>query len=177
MQVVASAVTAVKHLKSLGCDDIEFSPEDAGGCSRCVCTHASSMCQRYVSAVCVSSMCQRYVSVACVSSMCQWHVSADRQSVSAVSTAMHVQASHLCGFLMPTLRPRISQSTDTQNTSRFTTHAQPATITNHALDKAQPRRGHQGRGHHTTPSAHFTLHHTLPLCSGTPPPFSTAGCR
>jgi isopropylmalate/homocitrate/citramalate synthase len=29
-QVVDSAVAAVKHLKSLGCDDIEFSPEDAG---------------------------------------------------------------------------------------------------------------------------------------------------
>ncbi len=30
MQVVESAVAAVKHLKSLGCNDIEFSPEDAG---------------------------------------------------------------------------------------------------------------------------------------------------
>lgn len=29
-QVVDSAVAAVKHLKSLGCNDIEFSPEDAG---------------------------------------------------------------------------------------------------------------------------------------------------
>lgn len=29
-QVVESAVNAVKHLKSLGCNDIEFSPEDAG---------------------------------------------------------------------------------------------------------------------------------------------------
>jgi 2-isopropylmalate synthase len=29
-QVVESAVAAVKHLKSLGCNDIEFSPEDAG---------------------------------------------------------------------------------------------------------------------------------------------------
>ena len=29
-QVVENAVSAVKHLKSLGCDDIEFSPEDAG---------------------------------------------------------------------------------------------------------------------------------------------------
>lgn len=29
-QVVEAAVAAVKHLKSLGCDDIEFSPEDAG---------------------------------------------------------------------------------------------------------------------------------------------------
>ena len=29
-QVVEAAVTAVKHLKKLGCDDIEFSPEDAG---------------------------------------------------------------------------------------------------------------------------------------------------
>ena len=29
-QVVEQAVTAVKHLKSLGCNDIEFSPEDAG---------------------------------------------------------------------------------------------------------------------------------------------------
>ncbi|KAI8468616.1 MAG: 2-isopropylmalate synthase [Monoraphidium minutum] len=29
-QVVESAVTAVKHLRSLGCEDIEFSPEDAG---------------------------------------------------------------------------------------------------------------------------------------------------
>ena len=29
-KVVESAVAAVKHLKSLGCDDIEFSPEDAG---------------------------------------------------------------------------------------------------------------------------------------------------
>ena len=29
-QVVAAAVAAVKHLKSLGCDDSEFSPEDAG---------------------------------------------------------------------------------------------------------------------------------------------------
>eukprot|EP00199_Chlamydomonas_sp_CCMP681_P000381 CAMPEP_0119102884 /NCGR_PEP_ID=MMETSP1180-20130426/1484_1 /TAXON_ID=3052 ORGANISM="Chlamydomonas cf sp, Strain CCMP681" /NCGR_SAMPLE_ID=MMETSP1180 /ASSEMBLY_ACC=CAM_ASM_000741 /LENGTH=597 /DNA_ID=CAMNT_0007087261 /DNA_START=19 /DNA_END=1812 /DNA_ORIENTATION=+ len=29
-QVVESAVAAVRHLKQLGCDDIEFSPEDAG---------------------------------------------------------------------------------------------------------------------------------------------------
>ena len=29
-EVVAAAVAAVTHLKSLGCDDIEFSPEDAG---------------------------------------------------------------------------------------------------------------------------------------------------
>ena len=29
-QVVESAVAAVRHLKSLGCNDIEFSPEDAG---------------------------------------------------------------------------------------------------------------------------------------------------
>lgn len=29
-EVVENAVNAVKHLKSLGCDDIEFSPEDAG---------------------------------------------------------------------------------------------------------------------------------------------------
>ena len=29
-QVVDNAVKAVKYLKSLGCDDIEFSPEDAG---------------------------------------------------------------------------------------------------------------------------------------------------
>lgn len=29
-EVVENAVTAVRHLKSLGCDDIEFSPEDAG---------------------------------------------------------------------------------------------------------------------------------------------------
>jgi hypothetical protein len=29
-QVVEAAVSAVKHLKSLGCNDIEFSPEDAG---------------------------------------------------------------------------------------------------------------------------------------------------
>ncbi|PSC68493.1 2-isopropylmalate synthase isoform B [Micractinium conductrix] len=29
-QVVDNAVTAVKHLRSLGCTDIEFSPEDAG---------------------------------------------------------------------------------------------------------------------------------------------------
>ena len=29
-QVVEAAVSAVRHLKSLGCDDIEFSPEDAG---------------------------------------------------------------------------------------------------------------------------------------------------
>jgi 2-isopropylmalate synthase len=29
-EVVAAAVGAVEHLKSLGCDDIEFSPEDAG---------------------------------------------------------------------------------------------------------------------------------------------------
>lgn len=29
-QVVENAVAAVRHLKSLGCDDIEFSPEDAG---------------------------------------------------------------------------------------------------------------------------------------------------
>jgi len=27
---VENAVTAVKHLRSLGCNDIEFSPEDAG---------------------------------------------------------------------------------------------------------------------------------------------------
>jgi isopropylmalate/homocitrate/citramalate synthase len=31
-QVVDNAVNAVKHLRSLGCTDIEFSPEDAGGC-------------------------------------------------------------------------------------------------------------------------------------------------
>lgn len=30
MQVVENAVKAVKYLKSRGCDDIEFSPEDAG---------------------------------------------------------------------------------------------------------------------------------------------------
>ena len=30
MQVVENAVNAVKYLKSRGCDDIEFSPEDAG---------------------------------------------------------------------------------------------------------------------------------------------------
>lgn len=30
MQVVENAVAAVKHLRSLGCNDIEFSPEDAG---------------------------------------------------------------------------------------------------------------------------------------------------
>jgi 2-isopropylmalate synthase len=29
-QVVENAVAAVKHLRSLGCNDIEFSPEDAG---------------------------------------------------------------------------------------------------------------------------------------------------
>ena len=29
-EVIDSAVAAVKHLKSLGCNDIEFSPEDAG---------------------------------------------------------------------------------------------------------------------------------------------------
>lgn len=29
-QVIENAVNAVKHLKSLGCNDIEFSPEDAG---------------------------------------------------------------------------------------------------------------------------------------------------
>ena len=29
-QVVAAAVTAVDHLRKLGCEDIEFSPEDAG---------------------------------------------------------------------------------------------------------------------------------------------------
>jgi hypothetical protein len=29
-QVVANAVRAVKHLRGLGCEDIEFSPEDAG---------------------------------------------------------------------------------------------------------------------------------------------------
>jgi isopropylmalate/homocitrate/citramalate synthase len=34
-QVVDNAVTAVKHLRSLGCKDIEFSPEDAG--ARCCC--------------------------------------------------------------------------------------------------------------------------------------------
>jgi len=28
-QVVANAVKTVKHLRSLGCEDIEFSPEDA----------------------------------------------------------------------------------------------------------------------------------------------------
>jgi 2-isopropylmalate synthase len=33
-QVVEAAVTAVTHLKSLGCDDIEFSPEDAGRSER-----------------------------------------------------------------------------------------------------------------------------------------------
>ena len=30
MQVVENAVNAVKYLKSRGCEDIEFSPEDAG---------------------------------------------------------------------------------------------------------------------------------------------------
>ena len=30
LQVVEAAVNAVKHLRSLGCNDIEFSPEDAG---------------------------------------------------------------------------------------------------------------------------------------------------
>ena len=30
MQVVANAVRAVRHLRGLGCEDIEFSPEDAG---------------------------------------------------------------------------------------------------------------------------------------------------
>lgn len=29
-QVIENAVAAVKHLRSLGCNDIEFSPEDAG---------------------------------------------------------------------------------------------------------------------------------------------------
>ena len=29
-QVIENAVNAVKHLRSLGCNDIEFSPEDAG---------------------------------------------------------------------------------------------------------------------------------------------------
>ena len=29
LQVVESAVSAVRHLRSLGCTDIEFSPEDA----------------------------------------------------------------------------------------------------------------------------------------------------
>lgn len=29
-QVVEKAVAAVSHLRSLGCRDIEFSPEDAG---------------------------------------------------------------------------------------------------------------------------------------------------
>jgi 2-isopropylmalate synthase len=28
--VIENAVAAVKHLRSLGCNDIEFSPEDAG---------------------------------------------------------------------------------------------------------------------------------------------------
>jgi 2-isopropylmalate synthase len=30
VQVVENAVRAVTHLRSLGCQDIEFSPEDAG---------------------------------------------------------------------------------------------------------------------------------------------------
>ena len=30
VQVVANAVRAVRHLRGLGCEDIEFSPEDAG---------------------------------------------------------------------------------------------------------------------------------------------------
>lgn len=30
LQVIENAVAAVKHLRSLGCNDIEFSPEDAG---------------------------------------------------------------------------------------------------------------------------------------------------
>ena len=30
LQVVENAVKAVRHLRSLGCEDIEFSPEDAG---------------------------------------------------------------------------------------------------------------------------------------------------
>lgn len=29
-QVIQNAVNAVKHLRSMGCQDIEFSPEDAG---------------------------------------------------------------------------------------------------------------------------------------------------
>lgn len=29
-EVIANAVNAVKHLRSMGCTDIEFSPEDAG---------------------------------------------------------------------------------------------------------------------------------------------------
>lgn len=31
-QVIENAVRAVKHLRSMGCNDIEFSPEDAGEC-------------------------------------------------------------------------------------------------------------------------------------------------
>lgn len=31
-EVVAAAVKAVSHLRDLGCEDIEFSPEDAGRC-------------------------------------------------------------------------------------------------------------------------------------------------
>ena len=34
-EVIDAAVAAVRHLKSLGCDDIEFSPEDAGRCVAC----------------------------------------------------------------------------------------------------------------------------------------------
>ena len=30
-QVIQNAVNAVRHLRSMGCNDIEFSPEDAGG--------------------------------------------------------------------------------------------------------------------------------------------------
>lgn len=34
-QVVANSVKTVKHLRSLGCQDIEFSPEDATRCVLC----------------------------------------------------------------------------------------------------------------------------------------------
>ena len=34
-EVVAAAVKAVSHLRDLGCEDIEFSPEDAGRWAAC----------------------------------------------------------------------------------------------------------------------------------------------
>ena len=36
-EVVAAAVKAVTHLRGLGCEDIEFSPEDAGRCGAAGC--------------------------------------------------------------------------------------------------------------------------------------------
>lgn len=52
-EVVAAAVRAVSHLRDLGCEDIEFSPEDAGRCgSRAYCAVILVMAWLLWGAVC-----------------------------------------------------------------------------------------------------------------------------